>query len=346
MVGRYLACSLDETMCAALCCVTCMSRRAVGASVEKEVMSVQCFGSVFGGRWSMALRYGVIGILGLLIFTGMIAEICDAAPTTAKKASVDLLTGKARWYGEFFHGRPTASGESFDMYALTAAHRTLPLGTLARIVNLDNGKTVVVRINDRGPFDDVHVIEVSRKAAQQLGMLEKGTAQVRIEPQGQADGVGGPEKFGKQDQKQVAPVGPHPAKKGADDVSARAAAVARQLEASTQAPSAPDAASPALPSASKGAPHTTDPDDVQGYVASVAPGIYIQIGAFKDSDNAQQYGKTVSKVRKDIMVWRKEGQTGTLWFVLVGPLLDRSEADDVQALLQAKGHTGFITVLR
>lgn len=88
--------------------------------------------------------------------------------------------GIASWYGEEFHGRSTSSGEPYDMYAMTAAHRTLPLPSYVEITNLENGRKVVVRVNDRGPFHENRLIDVSYAAAHRLGMLETGTARVRI----------------------------------------------------------------------------------------------------------------------------------------------------------------------
>jgi rare lipoprotein A len=89
--------------------------------------------------------------------------------------------GTASWYGPEFQGGRTASGERFDQQAFTAAHPTLPLGTRARITNLENGRSVVVRINDRGPKTRGRVLDVSYAAARALGMLRRGTARVRIE---------------------------------------------------------------------------------------------------------------------------------------------------------------------
>ena len=86
--------------------------------------------------------------------------------------------GGASWYGGGFHGRRTASGERFDMHALTAAHRTLPFGTLVRVHSLVNGRDVEVRITDRGPFSHSRIIDVSRAAAQELGMLGMGFKEV------------------------------------------------------------------------------------------------------------------------------------------------------------------------
>jgi rare lipoprotein A len=89
--------------------------------------------------------------------------------------------GIASWYGKPFHGRKTASGERYDMHELTAAHPTLPFGTRVRVKRLDNGRDVVVRITDRGPFHEGRIIDLSKRAAREIGLLEPGTARVRIE---------------------------------------------------------------------------------------------------------------------------------------------------------------------
>jgi rare lipoprotein A len=95
-------------------------------------------------------------------------------------------TGVASFYGGEargvdFHGRTTANGETYDMHALTAAHPTLPLPTLVSVTNLENGRSIVVRVNDRGPFVDGRIIDLSRRAAQELGFERQGTASVRVE---------------------------------------------------------------------------------------------------------------------------------------------------------------------
>jgi rare lipoprotein A len=89
--------------------------------------------------------------------------------------------GLASWYGKEEHGKLTASGEKFDMYAITAAHKTLPLGSIVLVKNLENNKELVVRINDRGPFIKGRIIDLSYKGAQMLGFAEKGLAKVKIE---------------------------------------------------------------------------------------------------------------------------------------------------------------------
>ena len=92
--------------------------------------------------------------------------------------------GVASWYGEKFHGRRTSSGEPYDMYAMTAAHKTLPLPAYVRVTNLQNGKSVVVRVNDRGPFVDNRLIDLSYAAAVRLEMTRAGTAMVEVESVG------------------------------------------------------------------------------------------------------------------------------------------------------------------
>ena len=91
------------------------------------------------------------------------------------------MAGKASYYAHQYHGRPTASGEPYNMYAMTAAHPSLPFGTLLRVTNLQNGRSVIVRVNDRGPFKAGRVVDVSLAAAEQLGLILPGTAEVRLE---------------------------------------------------------------------------------------------------------------------------------------------------------------------
>jgi rare lipoprotein A len=88
--------------------------------------------------------------------------------------------GEASWYGEDFHGRPTSSREPFDMYAMTAAHKSLPLPAYVEVENLDNGRKAVVRVNDRGPFHEGRIIDLSYAAALKLGVVGPGVARVRV----------------------------------------------------------------------------------------------------------------------------------------------------------------------
>src|SRR6266581_312542 len=92
--------------------------------------------------------------------------------------------GKASWYGKDFHGKLTSNGERYDMYAMTAAHKTLPLGVYVRVYNKSNGNEAIVRVNDRGPFVKGRIIDLSFTAAKKLGIVDSGTAPVRIEALG------------------------------------------------------------------------------------------------------------------------------------------------------------------
>ena len=111
-----------------------------------------------------------------LLILGCASPYRPSAATTTHSAAI----GEASYYGAKFDGRRTASGETFDSSALTAAHRTLPFGTLVKVTNLASGRSVVLRINDRGPFVSGRVIDLSLAAARRLGMVHSGTAQVRL----------------------------------------------------------------------------------------------------------------------------------------------------------------------
>jgi rare lipoprotein A len=107
--------------------------------------------------------------------------LASAAPAAPAASAPELLAqGRASWYGPGFHGRRTASGERFDMHALTAAHKTLPLGSRVRVRSVHTGKEVVVRINDRGPYKNQRIIDLSYAAAKALGVKERGVTEVLV----------------------------------------------------------------------------------------------------------------------------------------------------------------------
>jgi len=121
-------------------------------------------------------------LLGVMCLSlGMLLSACSWVPTGTSQLDVGIEDrGVASWYGESFHGRQAANGELFDMEALTAAHRTLPLGSVVRVVNLANGKHLHVRITDRGPYVHSRILDLSRGAAARLGM-EGGLSVVRVQ---------------------------------------------------------------------------------------------------------------------------------------------------------------------
>jgi rare lipoprotein A len=125
-------------------------------------------------------RSSAVVAIALVLFLSACATT-DARPnTTSRTTRARSQEGVASWYGPGFHGRRTASGEIFDMHAITAAHRTLPLGTLIEVRNLENGRTLVARVNDRGPWIDGRIVDLSMAAAQELGIYESGLARVRV----------------------------------------------------------------------------------------------------------------------------------------------------------------------
>lgn len=106
----------------------------------------------------------------------------NAKPATVPTLGVPYQRGYASWYGPSFHGRRTANGERYDMHAMTAAHPSLPFGTLVTVRNADNGREVVVRVNDRGPFKKARILDLSYEAAKRLDMVAPGTAVVELFP--------------------------------------------------------------------------------------------------------------------------------------------------------------------
>lgn len=135
----------------------------------------------------------------LFLFAAMLASGCATEPLKPGEyrvlgkvyrplTRVDGFseTGLASWYGEDFHGKKTSAGESYDMYGRTCAHKTLPLGSRVRIRNIQNGRTVEARVNDRGPFVEGRVVDLTFTLAKELGIVDHGTAMVRVEP---LDGV-------------------------------------------------------------------------------------------------------------------------------------------------------------
>jgi rare lipoprotein A len=130
--------------------------------------------------YSYHTRLSSSGSLALIFCLSLGA--CSWVPKGDVQLDVGIKDrGVASWYGAQFHGRKAANGELFDMEALTAAHRTMPLGSVVRVINLTNGRHLYVRITDRGPYEKGRILDLSRRAALQLGMEHKGLAYVQVE---------------------------------------------------------------------------------------------------------------------------------------------------------------------
>lgn len=133
---------------------------------------------------TLTLGFPAVGTEAVTRVSSQSSNEVNETKKTLKANSKHLLAnrqGKASWYGRRFQGRPTASGERFNQHEMTAAHRSLPFGSRVRVINLNNGQSTVVRINDRGPYARGRIIDLSRAAAEAIGMQHSGTAPVRIE---------------------------------------------------------------------------------------------------------------------------------------------------------------------
>ena len=252
-------------------------------------------------------------------------------------------TGIASWYGPQFHGKRTANGEIFDENQLTAAHPTLPMPVLARVTNLENGKSVIVRVNDRGPFAAGREIDMSKKAAELLGFMQKGTAKVRVQYIGRAPLEGGIGDGRAVAETFVAPpvVTPDDERRvsGTAPVTAVASVSTSVLSAPPGAASAPPPAPKATmsPIPDRAAPRSADTVD---QLPVTGPGnLYVQAGSFQNLQNAEA-------VRQQLTgVGQVEIQTtmidGTPYYrVRVGPLSDVPAADSSLRSVIAQGHKG------
>lgn len=207
--------------------------------------------------------------------------------------------GIASWYGRKFHGRRTSSGERFDMYAMTAAHRSLPLPTYVLVTNLRNGRQALVRVNDRGPFHPNRLIDLSYAAATKLGIVGNGTGFVEVRA-----------------------VGP-----GTEPLEARAeprpAAANPALLARAAEPARAGNGVPVLPSAGPTAPLVR---------------LYLQAGAFSDRVNAERLSQRLRPVAGKLVYVSPIIMDGTaLYRVRIGPLPDVVKADKLSSLIIARG---------
>lgn len=123
----------------------------------------------------------IFTLLALVFLAGCSSTPITDSAKTSQYSQSHSLTGQASWYGSKYHGKLTASGEKYNMRAYTAAHKTLPFGTIVRVTNTNNNKTVDVKINDRGPFVKGRVIDLSQKAFEKVGATNKGIVTVKIE---------------------------------------------------------------------------------------------------------------------------------------------------------------------
>jgi peptidoglycan lytic transglycosylase len=245
-------------------------------------------------------------------------------------------TGIASWYGEQFHGHYTANGEVFDLNGLTAAHHTLPMPSIVQVTNLENGRTLTLRVNDRGPFAGARIIDVSRQAAQLLGFERNGTAKVRVRvleaETMQAQAVA------RHNGVEEVPGGP---------VEVAQAAPRTAVDAQPLAPLPGTHVAPAPQTASIVPVKASAPDIVpvdppltgKVTIGAAHPNaqIYIQAGAFAQMDNASRVRQRIAGIGSaNITAVRINGNN--LFRVRLGPV---ASVDDADKLLQRVLATGL-----
>ncbi|TDI64892.1 MAG: septal ring lytic transglycosylase RlpA family protein [Alphaproteobacteria bacterium] len=236
-------------------------------------------------------------------------------------------TGIASWYGKKFHGRRTANGEIFDMNGLTAAHPTLPLPSKVRVTNLENGKQIELRVNDRGPFTRGRIIDVSKRAAKLLGFQGKGTAKVRVEYVGRAP----LEVF----------VAGKPETTRDERYAAAAAPTTRVVKARISPPPGAQAAPPAesMTATSSIIDRRVGPQTkpVTWVPISEHVSIYVQAGLFADPSNASRLRASLEPLAP-VNVRAEMIDSKQHYRVRLGPFEKVEEADTILEVLARRGH--------
>jgi len=250
-------------------------------------------------------------------------------------------TGIASWYGPDFHGKSTANGEIFDQNALTAAHKTLPMPTIVRVTNLENGRSIEVRINDRGPFKNNRVIDLTRRGAQLLGFEGQGTARVKVQVMKEdsillANKVGGA---------QLAYAGePEPLAGGPKPTAAPAGTVVTQKlppgQTAPAVPVRPQASNSVVglpkPSAAQAAASIPSLNGSVSYAPVKPTNIFIQAGAFLQQSNALKLTQQLASLGQTRVTQARVG-TQTFYRVRLGPI---QKIEDADTLLQKVIGTG------
>ncbi|MBI3440072.1 MAG: septal ring lytic transglycosylase RlpA family protein [Proteobacteria bacterium] len=238
-------------------------------------------------------------------------------------------TGTASWYGPTFHGGRTASGEIYDQEAITAAHPTLPIPSLVQVTNLENGREVIVRVNDRGPFVGDRILDLSHGAAQVLGVERNGTARVHIRYLGPA-----PRHYGDAAApiQASAPPPPPPAQ----------APIGEQDPTSLLPPRAQVVAT--APATAEDVQPVTFQPTTPTPLATSSGSYFVQVGAFSDVDNAHRAQAAVSGAGQASVDVRRTRAGTELFRVRVGPYASREAADAARRTVIAQGYAESVVV--
>ncbi len=223
--------------------------------------------------------------------------------------------GVASWYGPDFHGHNTSSGERYDMYGMTAAHKTLPIPCYARITNLSNGRSIVVRINDRGPFVGNRIVDLSYSAATRLDIVRTGTAFVELRT-----------------------IGPESANAPVATPVITTPVPAPPPPAAVVAPVAPTASAPP-PAATLSVPEAQAPASEEAEPGPPLVALYIQVGAFADEGNAQRLVRQLQGAGIAHVFSLSNADSGRpLRRVRIGPIASVEEFDRLSAQLATLGY--------
>ncbi len=239
--------------------------------------------------------------------------------------------GVASWYGPDFHGKRTANGEIYDMNDLTAAHPTLPLPSIVRVTNLENGRSVRLRVNDRGPFKSSRIIDVSRRGAQLLGFYEAGITRVRVEiDSAESLNIKNLALSRNPGDMPVIISSPRPSVAASDLPPLPTTEIPPPTGASAavQVPVAPKAVS----TAPVKLPLKSVPADIP------RGGLFVQAGAFSEESNALRLAQQLDDFGETLVV--PVEVNGTQYFrVRLGPLDDQTAADDLLAQVKSYGYS-------
>lgn len=241
-------------------------------------------------------------------------------------------TGIASWYGPGFYGNLTADGELFSSQDLTAAHKTLPLPVNVRITNLENGHSLIVRVNDRGPFAQGRIIDVSERAAKLLGFYDKGTARVRVQYLARADLPNGqPQPFGAGTPESVQNALP-----AVPSATVTSDALAPVPGAKVAPPNQVSAPPPPPTSAQVGMADAgaLPSGQVTRVPVPAVTHLYVQLGAFSNYQNAQ---RLATRMGPDVKISTIQRNGQTLYRVRSGPFANTDDADQALTSLLNRG---------
>jgi rare lipoprotein A len=247
-------------------------------------------------------------------------------------------TGIASWYGPNFHGKYTANGEIYDQNDVTAAHRTLPMPSIVRVTNLENGRSLIVRINDRGPYAHNRIIDLSRRSAQLLGVIDNGTARVRVQIMADESRALALQMKGQQPAETVASAAVPRDRVQAETLPAPGSKEKPKIVATTPAPKPAAVAAPAPQPASASPLDGAQLAKQKVQTVPVkATQIFIQAGAFLRYDNANRLSAILSPLGPT-NVTQVDTKAGPMFRVRLGPIKTVNDADSLLERVIGAGH--------